>query len=107
MGGSLKNYTFIFFPEILRLEYPCLNSRRFENIAADVIIIVITSDVPEAFQSRQVIYSSHNITSDTIPYQRVDQNQSYKTVISKEIYVVPFVVVVTILDVSFQLLSLP
>jgi len=40
-----------------------------------MIIIVITNDVPEAFQSRQVIYSSHNITSDTIPYI----NESIKT----------------------------
>jgi len=55
MGDSPKNCTFIFFPEILSLKYPCLNSRRFENIAADVIIIVITSDVPEAFQSRVTI----------------------------------------------------
>ena len=72
-----------------------------------MIIIVITNDVPEAFQSRQVIYSSHNITSDTIPYQRVDQNQNYKTIVSKETHAVPFVVVITILDASFQLLSLP
>jgi len=81
--------------------------KRFENIAADVIIIVITNDVPEAFQSRQVIYSSLSITSDTIPYQRVDQNQNYKTIVSEETHVVPFVVVITIWDVSFLLLSLP
>jgi len=107
MCDSPKNYTFIFFPEIHSFEYPCLNPRRFENIAADVIITVITNDVPEAFQSRQVIYSSHNITSDTIPYQRVDQNQNYKTIIFKETHVVSFVVVISILDVSFQPLSLP
>jgi len=63
MGDSPKNYTFIFFPEIHSSEYPCLNPRRFKNIAADVIIIVITNYVPETFQSSQVIYSSHNITS--------------------------------------------
>jgi len=55
----------------------------------------------------QVIYSSHNITGDTTPYQRVYQNQNYKNIAFKETHVVPFVVVIAILDVLFQLLSLP